>query len=177
MAHTTNPLILSDGPGTYSIYEPTADIEGSYKKASVEGSTLYVVYGNEHYGTAQGASTPRALVPGPPNTLCGSKKTVDLGFSAKSAHGYDMSDPQIILFEHANLVGNAKAYRSNQQSLPAFPSGVEGASSLIVCGGKWNLWGKTGFGQPLLKTVNKGDIIESVGDINDLVKSIERVSE
>ena len=50
--------------------------------------------------SAQGASTPHALVPGPPNynTLGGSK---DLGFLAK---GFDIKDPQIFLFEHANFI-------------------------------------------------------------------------
>ena len=146
MASTSNALIL--GNGEVDIYDPSSDIIqdcGSFKKAKVDNTdypkSFYVVYGKQHYGTAEGMATPAALVPSDPSS--GSSETINTSFTIESAQGFDVRDPSIVLFEHPNYTGNARQYRSTQRNITSsFPpnDGWRGVSSVIVTGGKWKLY-------------------------------------
>ena len=183
MASTSNALFL--GNDAVEIYDTTSDIledypivgAGAYTKARIDNTdspkSFYVVYDKTHYGTREGSATKSALVP--PDPSSGSSQTVCTDFPIVSCQGFDVRDPSIYLFEHPNFIGNSIQCRSSTRNITrAFRpnDGWNGVSSIIVTGGKWELYGGKNFKQPLLHTLTKGTY-KFIGE--DRVESVKRI--
>ena len=188
MASTSKAMMVSNGQGaTAEIYDPETDLSANYginivdAKMENDGkpTSFYVVYDQLDFGQKEGSTTKAALVPSDP--LSGSSEKVKFNFVPKSAQGFDVRDPGIVLFEHPGYKGNARQFRSSRkdvtEGLPAtYWSGV---SSFIVTGGSWKLYGNKNFKPPVLTIDGKSIVGPGCHDISpsfdDKVKSVERV--
>lgn len=172
---TSNPLVI--GGGAVEIYDPTGDIEedyGKYLDAKVDNSdkphVFYVVYDKKDF--ARSSPVVGTLVPSEP--LSGKTETITLAKPVASAQGFDLSSTGIVLFEHPNYAGNGLKYRGSQKDLrKSFPTDkFFGVSSIIVMGGKWEVYGARNHKPPLIKTLTEG--LYPAG-FNDKVQSIKRI--
>ena len=116
MASTSKAMMVSNGQGaTAEIYDPETDLSANYginivdAKMENDGkpTSFYVVYDQLDFGQKEGNTTKAALVPSDP--LSGSSEKVKFNFVPKSAQGFDVRDPGIVLFEHPGYKGNAMA--------------------------------------------------------------------
>ena len=182
MSSTSNACELYDGTLKITIYDPEPNIQedysGNYTRGKMDNKSspksFYVVYNKINYGRDDGDKTRYSLVPSDPNSDFGLMVYFD--FTAKSAHGFDVRSPAIVLFEHHHFIGNANDYRSSHQDItPSFPNG---ATSLIITGGSWRLWGSKNYRPPIIAV--GGEEVLSEGAYPTTggtgVQSIERVS-
>lgn len=188
MASTSRALKISNGGGDIvELFDPENNLKANYGMDIVDGqmendskpTSFYVVYDQIDYGKSEGVSTKAALVP--PQPLSGSSEMVRFGFVAQSVQGFDNRDPGIILFEHPGYKGNAKQFRTTRKDITAgLPAKYwDGASSFIITGGKWKLYGRKNLKPPTL-TVGGQSILGPglYGDevsFDDKVQSVERV--
>ena len=166
------------------VYEPESNIIESFGRTYNWGyvtdkgnpKRFYVVYDRINFGSFFLAKS--SLVPEDPTS--GSTKAVNFGFPVKSAQGFDVRSPGIVLFQQKNYRGNAKDYRNSQQDItPSFPDGSDGVSSMVITGGKWTLYGNKNFKFPIITVGGEsvlGEGLYHTFDGENKVKSIERVS-
>ena len=185
MASTSSALTLSDGGGRLLItYDPEPNIQedhgGDYTEGKMDNESspysFFVVYDKINYGKSEGAQS--TLIPPDPNS--GSSQTVKFNFTAQSAHGFDVRRPGIVLFHHPNYVGNGKDYRSSHMDVSeSFPGNGNspGATSFIVTGGTWRLYGSIDHQPPIITVGNENLFEEGIYPSTEgkKVMSIERV--
>lgn len=183
----SNSLIMGDkSTGTYTLNDPTRDVlsKGKYNKARVDNSgsskSFYVVCDQTGYGAVQKERLAKSnVIPPDPVGNPGSCETVSLTYNIASCRGFDVHSPAIVLFEHANYLGNAKQFRSSDKDITdsfSTSDGWSGVSSFIVTGGKWKLYREKNFKGPLLRDLDKekGGMYATAGlAANDKVMSIE----
>lgn len=177
---TTNALKLtsSDGALTKEIFKPTKSIEeaAGFKIVQVinedqDIKSFYIVYGVEDYSPNGGG--PSALVP--PEPLNDMNQSVNTTFVIRSAKGYDMQSPGIVLFQHPSFCGPSEQYRSTQPDITASfpPVSPTGVSSIICTGGEWKVYDKRDS-QGSSMTILPGQILRSLpGSINDRIMSVK----
>ena len=182
MSSTSNACELFDGSLKLTIYDPEPNIQedhsGNYTKGKMDNESspksFYVVYNKINYGRDDGDGTRFSLIPPDPNS--GTSEEVNFGFTAKSAHGFDVRSPAIVLFEYHHFIGNGNDYRTSHQDIT--PSFSNGAASVIITGGKWRLWGSKNYRPPIIAV--GGEEVLSEGAYPTTggtgVQSIERVS-
>lgn len=181
MAQTTNPLVLETSKGvSQEILAPLPSIDTSlgFQTAHVQNDdpntkSFYVVDSASNYGTEGAGTGTSRLVPADP--LSGSSESVETGFVAQSAQGFDVNNPGIVLFQHDNFLGYGVEFRFSQPDIThSFPVGqIDGASSLICTGGKWELYTKKNY-QGAMITMQPG-INNSLGEVglNDKIQSVK----
>lgn len=126
-----NALILSSNLGSedFTGIDRNVPASSNYTKAAVKGGTasMYVVYPqpdfNEIKPTKQAPTTQApTCTPQPASKVVETTSPVQLGFVARSLHGFDKDG--IIIFEHQNYCGNGKLYKqSNVDISSEFPIG------------------------------------------------------
>ena len=167
-----------------SIYDPEPNIQEDHSGNYIDGQMdnesspkgFYIVFDKKNYGIDD-VSTRSVLVP--ENPLSGSSEKVTFGFTARSAHGFDVRSPGIVLFHLSHYVGNAKDYRTSHPDITdAFPGFVTSVSSFIVTGGTWKLWGGKNYKPPLIAVDGVTEfgpgLYPRIGSSE--VSSIERIS-
>ena len=178
MAQTTNALLIKNAHGvTQEIFQPNSSIDTSvsYTEANVKISdhkkSFYVVYSEETYRSA-GSGT--ALVPSDP--VSGSSDPIQTAFSIRSAQGFDLNTPGLVMFQHNNYLGYGQQFRSKDANITdSFPTGqIDGASSFICTGGEWKLHTTRRFrGRSV--SVTKGQFCNlSDFGLDDKVKSVHQ---
>ena len=181
MAQTTNPLHLKNLSGvSQDIFQPNKSIDSSlsYNQANVQNSdanikTFYVVYSEETYGSAGSGTGSAALVPSDP--VSGSSDTVQTSFSIRSAQGFDLNTPGLVMFQHNHYLGYGQSFRSNDANITdSFPTGqIDGASSFICTGGEWKLYTKmNNQGGSIPVTQGQSGNLGDFG-LNDTIKSVK----
>ncbi|KAL5477812.1 hypothetical protein EMCRGX_G024659 [Ephydatia muelleri] len=102
--------------------------------------SFYVVYTVPNFASDESGTS--YLVP--PDALGGSSTTIQANNNIRSAQGFDVTVPGLVLFEHINYKGYGQKYVISDQDISSsFPAGTkEGVSSAVVTGGKWRLWTK-----------------------------------
>ena len=183
MSHTTNPLVLANDSGfngpKQEIYNPTHTITDNFVYAKVSNNdqpkSFYVVYTVPNFASDESGTS--YLVP--PNVLSGSSTTIQANSNIRSAQGFDVTVPGLILFEHINYKGYGQKYVISDQDInSSFPVGKrEGASSAVVTGGKWRLWTKKGMQGAYIDLTVSSPLTPSFValDINDRVQSVHRL--
>ena len=178
MAQTANPLILTGRAGaTQEIFAPTPNIDTSldFKNASVQNTdpntkSFYVVYSAETYGTQGCGTGTSALVPSDP--LCGTSASVSTNFDIRSAQGFDVANPGIVLFQHYQFLGYGVQYKYSQPDIThSFPAGqVDGASSYVCTGGVWELYTKKNYEGAMVRA--EPGVNAQIG-LNDKIQSVK----
>ena len=111
MASTSNACMLTDGGFLrISIYDPEPNIQEDHSGNYIDGQMdnesspkgFYIVFDKKNYGIDDAASTRSVLVP--ENPLSGSSEKVTFGFTARSAHGFDVRSPGIVLFHLSTML-------------------------------------------------------------------------
>ena len=181
MAQVTNEVVLSSSaiPGiTQDVFgvqnniKPDNRFNQAFVKQSSSSSlpTFYVLYSTSSFGDGDVGDTK--LVP--PNPLSASSESVTTNFIIQSVRGFDVKHNGIVLFSHVDYRGNAIQFTTDQPDTgKSFPPGEwEGASSLIITQGKWELYTQKDYNgakmtvdsesQPLYRSLPLGDRIQSV---------------
>lgn len=172
-----NALTLSSNLGGEDFMGIDRNVPASsnYTKAAVKGGTasMYVVYPQPDFNEIKPTTQPASKV-------IETTSPVQLGFVARSLHGFDKEG--IIIFEHHNYCGNGKLYKQSNVDLSTdFPVGdSRGASSFIVYEGKWNLYtgqnytGTWLYGQTFGPGIYRPDIGTGA---HDMIMSVKRVQD
>ena len=186
-----NALTLSSNLGgeDFTGIDRNVPASSNYTKAAVKGGTasMYVVYPQPDFNDIKPtthAQAPTKQAPTcttqPASKVVETTSPVQLGFVARSLHGFDKDG--IIIFEHNNYCGNGKLYKqSNVDISTEFPIGdSRGASSFIVYEGKWNLYtGQNYTGTWLYsQTFGPGIYKPDIGTgAHDIIRSVKRVQD
>eukprot|EP00731_Ephydatia_muelleri_P023313 Em0015g896a len=179
MSNTTNPLVLANDSGfkgpKQEMYNLTHIITDNFMYAKVSNNdqpkSFYVVYTVPNFASDESGTS--CLV-----GVSGSSTSIRAGNYIRSAQGFDVTVPGLVLFEHINYKGYAQKFvisDENMKSSSRFLAGrPEGASSAVVTGGKWRLSNIAGkyidltMESPLIPT------FVPLG-IKDRVQSVQRI--
>lgn len=184
MAQTTNGLVLSCSSSTVTqeIFAPTASIDTSegFNQATVENTdpnvrSFYAIYEEENYD--KDAKGRVCLVPSDP--LAGTSQKVCVNFVIRSAQGFDLDNPGIVLFQNAFMRGYAVQYRFSSPDVShSFPPGTtDGASSLVCTGGTWELHTKPNYEGPMVTITPQA--VYNLADIklDDKIRSVKFIKD
>lgn len=177
---TKNGIIFTGKLGSSDpIYDHERNIptENQYTKAKVDGNdSYYVVYKDPNY-TDYPTNKPTKLS----YKIIDSTSDVTLGFTARSTQGWNKTG--ITLFEHEFYNGTGRNFESSDNNITEkFPHGNQGVSSIIVMKGIQGLYTQEHYqGVHIIvdgeKEFGPGTKIESLGDLQDKVKSIKYIRE
>ncbi|KAL5477824.1 hypothetical protein EMCRGX_G024672 [Ephydatia muelleri] len=180
---TTNPLVLANncrfrGPKK-EINDPTHTITDNFLYAKVSNNdqpkSFYVVYTVPNFASDESGTS--YLVP--PDALGGSSTTIQANNNIRSAQGFDVTVPGLVLFEHINYKGYGQKYVISDQDISSsFPAGTkEGVSSAVVTGGKWRLWTKKNMQGAYIDLTVSSPLTPSFVPLsmNDRVQSVQRI--
>ena len=179
MSNTTNPLVLANDSGfkgpQQEIYNPTHTITDNFMYAKVSNNdqpkSFYVVYTVPNFASDESGTSYLVGV-------SGSSTSIRAGNYIRSAQGFDVTVPGLILFEHINYKGYAQNFviaDENMKSSSRFLAGrPEGASSAVVTGGKWRLRNMAGKYIDLTMESPLTPTFEPLG-IKDRVQSVQRI--
>ena len=178
MAQTTNALVLKGI--NLEIFQPKQSISTTvaYNQANVDNTdqnikTFYVVYSEETYGSAGFGKGSASFVPSAP--VSGSSDPIQTAFNIRSAQGFDLNVPGLVMFQHSKSLGYGVEFRSNDPNIThSFPTRhIDGASSFVCTGGEWKLYTKTNYlgGSITVTSGQFGDL----GDfgLNAKIKSVK----
>ena len=133
MAGTQDGIVLYNTEGTsqpMAIYgaQPSILASSGYTEGKMDGSDSYfVVYSVPDYNDTAGAQSTRTAI-------VDSQSTTKFGFTAQSTQGFNRDG--ITLFEHYFFCGKGKTYANSNPNITGdFPSGGQGASSVIITEG------------------------------------------
>ena len=166
------------------IGRPKANLEkeyGSFTEGHVNNQTspnsFYIVYDKADYGKSEGSVTKAKLIPPDPLKDPAMSGNISFGFTVRSAQGFDLADPMIILFEHPKYIGNSEHHSTSQRKIDIPAKPWVGVNSIIITGGKWELFEKENFHQP--RIVVNGQTVLGPGyydlDVGDKLKSVKLV--
>ena len=172
----SDSLILSGNLGTYTVNSSEKDISENLELTAgkVDGTkSFYVVFRQINFQESNWDSYCSKLID--------SANETQLGFVARSAHGYDKKG--ITVFEHGYYCGTFETYvASNPDITPSFPGGNKGSgvSSFIVWDGVWALFTGKNYKDIQIEIDGKKEFgpgcrIEFMNADNDLTKSVERI--
>ena len=183
MSQTTNALVLGNNSGfevTQEIYDATNIITDNFTYAKVSNddrpTSFYVVYTVENYSPNDESGTSYLV---PPDAVSGSSNAIHTSGSIRSAQGFDITNPGLVLFEHANYKGNGRIFINSSKdvnaSFPVHQAG--GASSAVITGGKWRLFTKKNMQGSHIDLPHGSSLVPTFVPlgINDQVQSIERL--
>lgn len=146
MTAIAGPLHLVSSSGTQDIYNTTSSISSGdgYTQASVivsDPKSLWIVYTMPNWDHGNSPNDNSATVVEPDGT------TISTTSPIQSAQGFNMENPDAILFEHSQFRGYGNPYRVSTEDLTSsFPQGtISGVSSAIITGGIWNLFTGANF--------------------------------
>ena len=183
MSQTTNALVLGKNTAftgmTLKIYDPTDFVKDDFSYAKVSNGdvpkSFYVVYTARNY-SRDGTGTSYLV---PQNALSGTSDPITAGGFIRSAQGFDVSSPGLVLFEHVDYKGSGNKFvNSNKDINDSFPNGqVSGVSSAVVTGGKWRLYSGMNMQGGYIDVSVGSPLVRSFVDLgmNDVVQSIQRL--
>lgn len=177
-----SPLKLTDVEHSTSIkiYNPQGTISGNHTRATmVSGGnmpTMWFVYSADHWGHADsGTGTSRSV------GISGGAG-IQTPFAIKSAQGFNVTDPGVVVFEHSQYRGYGNLYENSVPDLTAsFPQGkVPGVSSVYISGGVWTLYNGYDYTGEVLSYNEKEELGPGFYDfgalpVNDQAKSLKYV--
>ena len=187
MSQTVNPLVLGVD-STFVVKQKISnasshiggDVDFTFAKVDQSSPpalrSFYVLYSQPGYiHTGNGTSY---LVP--PDPLSYSKDSIPITEPIRSAQGFNLHNPGIVLFEHPEYKGNAVQFFQDSPDItnqfpPNSPGGV---SSIIVTGGTWLLWtglNYTGVSIELSQANGNCLMPGVVANLGDKIRSVQNV--
>jgi hypothetical protein len=180
-SNISSPLKLTSAAGTMEIYDPKTSITNDdYYSAQVihsDPDSIWFVYPQEnylrdYYNWPDDACT---IVQVQDNIVTTPKPI-------RSAQGFNKDTPGAILFEHSKFRGFGMMFNVGSANITdSFPQqDVQGASSLIVTGGVWNLFAGFNYSGTKIAINGQSDLGPGTYPIfspsaNDLARSLRQV--
>ena len=174
----SGPLNLSGSEGTKKYFSTTSSIQAGYNRADAVqtggNGTIWIVYTVQNWDHDHPGDRCTEYI------VEANTGSVDVNpANVRSAQGFNVSNPGIILFEHSQYRGYGQLNTSDNPDLTgSFSQGqVSGVSSAIVTGGIWALYKGYNYSGTKLGGSDIGPGRHDFGflAVNDLAKSIKYV--